>query len=268
MNRSLALKRRAGRVLGVARRPFADRSRRVVLLYHAVGGEPWAVSASAFEAQMSWLSTHARVVSLPALLQRGRESSDALTCAITFDDGYESVHGRALPVLRSLGFPAVVYLTTAAIDEARNLSSDTFPGLYPGNRMLDWTQVDDLARAGIAIGSHLRRHVDLTRLEEAAAREELSGSKQDIERRLSRPCEDFSYPWGRHDRRARRWVEEAGFKTAAAGVHGSLTGRTDPIAIPRLDVRAEYELADFQAIVRGDWDFLGGWQTMKGLISG
>jgi hypothetical protein len=40
-------------------------------------------------------------------------------------------------------------------------------------------------------------------------------------------------------------------------MHGPPTSNSDPYALPRIDVRDEYELRDFADVVTGRWDFLG-----------
>ena len=75
-------------VLSAGSPPAAEKTRCfVVLMYHAVGKSFHCVSPDAFEAHMSYLKAHARVISLDAMLNgQCRHSTAPLTCAITFDD--------------------------------------------------------------------------------------------------------------------------------------------------------------------------------------
>lgn len=257
MNR-LEWKRRCGRAWRATHSHSASRSQ--VLLYHSFGASPWAVSPADFAAQMQYLSEHFDVVPLAQLLTQAH--GGRTRCAITFDDGYESVFQIALPILRQVGFPATLYLTTDAIAERDNLSSGDFPGLYPGDRMLNWTQAMALADGGVSIGSHLMEHRAVTELAPQQASVQLAGSKQKIEQRLGTPCEDFSYPWGRYHRASLDWVQAAGYHTAVTGLHYPWKSGGDPLLIPRMDIRREYSLEDFAAILCGDWDYLGWWQSI------
>ena len=45
-----------------------------------------------------------------------------------------------------------------------------------------------------------------------------------------------------------------------------MTDQSDPTALPRIDVRAEYELADFVQVVKGAWDYLGAKQRLARAI--
>ena len=58
-------------------------------------------------------------------------------------------------------------------------------------------------------------------------------------------------------------VQAAGYRYAAAAVHGAVRTGFDRYAIPRINVQRDYSIADFAAIVRGDWDFLGWWQQLQ-----
>lgn len=70
-----------------------------------------------FEWQMQVLADNFNVLPLEqaiAQLRSGRMPPRAVS--ITFDDGYRSTHDLALPVLRRLGLPATVFITTGFID--------------------------------------------------------------------------------------------------------------------------------------------------------
>jgi hypothetical protein len=52
-------------------------------------------------------------------------------------------------------------------------------------------------------------------------------------------------------------VKDAGYASAVSGLHGPVTSAADVYALPRIDIRAEYELRDFADVVTGRWDYLG-----------
>jgi peptidoglycan/xylan/chitin deacetylase (PgdA/CDA1 family) len=64
------------------------------------------------------------------------------------------------------------------------------------------------------IGSHTRTHPYLSRRSFSGQREEISGGREDLERRIGRPVRYFAYPGGDYDERTLRAVREA--KLAAA----------------------------------------------------
>ena len=179
----------------------------LVLCYHAVS-ERWpaalAIAPRHLEEHVSMLADRGyRGVTFHEAVA-GAQTPKAL--AITFDDAYRSVIELALPILSGAGFPATVFAPTAFIGKDE-------PMAWPGvDQWLDnehreelvpmsWEELDRLAQAGWEIGSHTRSHPRLPTLDPAALDAELQESRQEIERRLGRPCHSLSYPYGDHDGR-------------------------------------------------------------------
>lgn len=256
-------KHRMKRLLGNFFQPnHIDSSRRLILIYHAVGNGPLAQVVNLFHAQVEWLLEHAQVVSLDSLLASS-SASQSLQVALTFDDGYRCLHRYVAPILNSYNLPATVYLTTAQISNDRPRFSNQSLGHYPGEEFLTWNEVADLFAQGWTIGSHGREHLDLTTLPEGELSDQLSISRDDIENRFGRPCRHFSYPWGRHNPVIEQVVREAGYAFAVAGNHAPLRADSNLLALPRIDIRREYDLNDFAAVVTGRWDYLGLLQRMR-----
>lgn len=259
--RALIWKRRLGRIWRGLPGSIST-PRILVLTYHSVGPLERSISIENFAAQMQFLKDRAQVVALAQLLSP-QPLPQGITCSVTFDDGYAAVYDHALPVLRSLGLTATVYLTAAAVGDENANGCLKDPGLFPEQPMLTWPQVRDLDRNGIRIGSHLNRHVDLTRLSREPALVELTSSRKRIEDHTGSHCSDLSYPWGRTSPQVAAWAQECGYRSAVTSRHGPVVPGTSPFAIPRLDVRPEYTLDDFRAIVEGDWDYLGIAQAFR-----
>lgn len=253
MNTStLQWKRRLGRSWGQwTVRP----DRKVILLYHSIGRHAPALGEERFREQMDWLAANARIVTLPDLLLP--DPAEGLQVAVSFDDGYASVHDAAAPVLRSHGASGTVYVNTGRMGDRTRHVSDASQGHYPQDAFMLWDEVAALHRAGWIIGSHGVEHLDLTVAEPSVAQRELRESREHIEARLGIPCQHFAYTWGRFTPRLQELVKQAGYASAVAGLHGALTPRSDGFALPRIDVRAEYELSDFISVVTGAWDYLG-----------
>ena len=259
---ALSWKRRLGRMRGLL--PQLP-NRRLVLLYHSVGGSPWAIAEGEFRAQVSWLVRYAKVEDLDALLQD--DTTLGLRVAITFDDGYASLAASAAHILSDAGAAATVYLNTTLIDAAQGRRSDTESGHYPGETFLTWAEVRQLKELGWIIGSHGMEHLDLTVQPMVRVAAEPAGSRHAVEQSVSSPCRHFSYTWGRHTPALREAVRAAGYEFAAAAVHGPVPVSFDRFAFPRVNIHRDYTLEDFAAIVRGDWDFLGAWQTMRSRLA-
>lgn len=93
------------------------RRQAVIVMYHRVldpsAGLDFSqaglvVSTPTFERQLRMLARLLRIVPLPI----AAASTDAGICAITFDDGWADNLSQAFPVLRRLGLPATVFVTT------------------------------------------------------------------------------------------------------------------------------------------------------------
>lgn len=97
-----------------------NRDRAIIAMFHRFGADDrdGRVPAGIFDAQVSYLCAHYRVVPLSELcgrLRTGGRDARALA-AITIDDGYRDCHDVALPILRAHGAPATVFITTGFLD--------------------------------------------------------------------------------------------------------------------------------------------------------
>jgi peptidoglycan/xylan/chitin deacetylase (PgdA/CDA1 family) len=63
--------------------------------------------------------------------------------------------------------------------------------------IMNWDQVRGLARAGMDVESHGRRHRVLQTLDAATLEDELVGAREDLEAQLGRPVRVIAYPVGR-----------------------------------------------------------------------
>jgi peptidoglycan/xylan/chitin deacetylase (PgdA/CDA1 family) len=115
------------------------------------------------------------------------------------------------------------------------------------DRTLPPDEMLEMSRKGIGFGSHTHTHQILTTISEASAREELRGSKVELELLLGRPCGVFAYPNGNWSPETRRVVEQAGFMRAVTTQCGAWTPTTDPLAIPRVNV-CEDNVVDMRGV--------------------
>ncbi len=125
--------RLAGRV-GLSSRVHQHRGGVATIIgYHSVGdplgvgGDPRMVLSPAdFGAQMEFLASKRRVVSLDALLATlaAGDAPARGTVVLTIDDGYRDTLTTALPILQRLGLPATVYLSGGFIGGSRVMPVD------------------------------------------------------------------------------------------------------------------------------------------------
>jgi peptidoglycan/xylan/chitin deacetylase (PgdA/CDA1 family) len=222
-----------------------------ILMYHQIDTPPvrgtpmrgMVVSPRRFAAQMRLLRRlgfHGLSMGelVPYLVgkRRGR------VVGITFDDGYLNTLEQALPVLKRHGFTATCYAVSQRVGCFNDW--DAAQGV-PQKPLMDAMQLRAWRAAGMEIGAHTRHHMDLTRLPDDAAREEIHQCRTELEAILDAPIEHFCYPYGRYTEREIRLVREAGFLTATTVRRGRAQPGNDLYALPRVLVAQATHLGQF-----------------------
>jgi len=259
---SLIWKRRIAKCYSACIRK--NNTRKIILLYHAVGNSPWAISTDTFRKQIQWLNQHCKITSLTKLLTMP-EQEDTIEVALTFDDGYACLYDTILPILQAENAVATVYINTDCIGQCEKTRKLSVPALghYPIETFLLWDEVRALEKLGWEIGSHGVNHVDLTQQDAETIKNELNYSKLTIQDVLQKECTHFAYTWGKHSKNLRQAVAAAGYRYAVAGHHAVFKKNNNLMALPRLNIEKNYSLHDFENITLGKWDFLGAIQRIK-----
>lgn len=89
--------------------------------------------------------------------------------------------------------------------------------------IMTWDQIRALAKAGMGVESHTRRHRVLQTLEPAMLEDELTGSRADLEAQLGRPVRVIAYPVGHRITREshiRRALAAAGYRIGLSNKTG------------------------------------------------
>lgn len=202
---------------------------RAVLTFHSIDdtGSVLSFPARAF----ATLLEHLLASGVPVLSYRAlHEASTGV--AITFDDGLRSVADHALPVLRDLGLPSHLFLTTGSVGRDNRWPSQ--PATVAALPMMDWTAVEACAAAGMTIENHTSTHPDLRSLPAAAVAAECAAADAAIERRVGRRPSLFAYPYGHLDETVRRVVAER-YDAAFTTELGCLPAQPDCHRLPRID---------------------------------
>lgn len=225
-----------------------------ILMYHSVAAagsaafRRYTVAPGEFAAQMGILAglgyRTVTVAELARLRRLGRVPPR--TVALTFDDGYADFHRAALPVLRSHGFTATVYMATGFAGATSAGLDDFDDGDRP---MLSWSQLAEAASEGIECAAHTVTHPELTTLPVRRMGAELRDSRREMEDRLGRPVTTLAYPFGYHDRRVRAAAEAAGYAAACAVDDLTSGASDDAFALPRLTVTPGLGAAGFAALL-------------------
>lgn len=232
-----------GRVLFASRvYKLSGAERGVVVAFHRVNdmADPsgLTVSSEMFERFCLFFARYFEVVSLRQFVDQleMRQSVEGLL-AITFDDGYRDNYEIAAPILKRLRLPATFFVTTEFIGTDFVPPWDQEAGLsFP---WMNWDQVRALHRDGFEIGAHTRRHVDLGKVTGDRAREEIQGSRADLEGKLGSASLLFAYPFGQANQITesnRELVKAAEFRCCCSCFGGMNMKSTDPFAIQRVPI--------------------------------
>lgn len=227
-----------------------------ILAYHSVSRDPppWigslSVTPAAFRRHLKLIAeagaTVLRVSDFVDAIVRGSGLPER-PVLVTFDDGFADFRREAWPALREAGFVATLYVTTGFLEGLHRASGATRP---PGP-WLDWDALPGLREQGVEIGGHSRTHPHLDTLSAEAARREIEGCKEVLERLLQAPVRSFAYPHGFHSRSVRDLVRESGFDSACAVKNRLSSSDDDPLALARLTVRSATTPAELAAWLSG-----------------
>jgi peptidoglycan/xylan/chitin deacetylase (PgdA/CDA1 family) len=134
---------------------------------------------------------------------------------------------------------------------------------------LDRAGLRQLAAAGMSIGAHSLSHPILARASEELAWQEISESRNVLEKTLGQTVWAFGYPFGNAATvtgRDLRLAEQAGFRCAfvntGGGFGAKITGakindaKISKFALPRVHVTADMSLFEFEAHISGFYRFL------------
>lgn len=241
-----ALTRGIAETVSLLQRGQAPRAGLRVLMYHSVGSRAigdtrgiYGIAPGLFKQQMTALALH-EDLACAALDTPGMAPSRV---AITFDDGYRDNLHVAAPILLEHRLPFTVFVCSGFLRDTR------------GN-FLSPAELRELAALpGATIGSHGATHTPLTRLDDAALREELVASKTALEDLTGRCVDAISYPHGAVDRRVRAAAAAAGYALGACSRFDINADDRDPLLLCRTDIHADDGLRVFNQKLDGAWDW-------------
>src|SRR5919199_1925891 len=168
---------------------------RATLTYHSIdpSGSCISVDLGTFRQHVRWLASgRVRVVPLDEL---PRLPAEADAVALTFDDGFANFASLAAPLLLAHGLPVTLFVVTARVG-----STNAWGGRaaleVPTLPLLDWDALGRLAERGVRLGAHGRHHRRLATATDAEVVDEVCGSAEDLEARMSTRPTAFAYPYG------------------------------------------------------------------------
>ncbi len=250
---------------------LAGRSFMAILLLHRVTDEipedSLTMSTRGFRALCRMLQRRFRVVRLGDVVRILNEGQrpPRRTVAITFDDCYRD-NLVAARTLAEFGLPACFFIPTGFVGTEHTFEWDRTLKKMPN---LSWADVEEMARLGHEIGSHTVSHVDMGKVSDDQARDELVQSKKTIEARLHRPVRWFAYPFGgRANFKAERLplVYEAGYEACFSGFGGFVTSAHKGQVLPRENVPSFSSLINLELHLTGCLDWFYAVKRRVGLV--
>jgi len=220
----------------------SDSLRAPILVYHSVAPTHEGQTAeqrlldvdpATFQRQMSYLEQNKyTVISLSTLVDalQGHGSLPARPVVITFDDGWLTQYQNALPILEQMHFTATFFVITRQVGQ--------------GSMYMNLDDLKALQAAGMTIASHSRTHPNLVGVSDSQLRDEVAGSRQDLQKMLGITTELFAYPYGSWNKRVASAVKAAGYGAARAYPGGSWNDVTDRFALH--SVLATDDMAAFE----------------------
>lgn len=107
----------------------------------------------------------------------------------------------------------------------------------PGHYILSWNALRQLARDGVTLGAHTRRHPLVNRIMPEEARAEAVSSRQDLAREIGQVLPIFAYPSGGFNNEVVQLLREEGFElgfTTERGINDM--SKVDKLQLKRINV--------------------------------
>jgi peptidoglycan/xylan/chitin deacetylase (PgdA/CDA1 family) len=241
-------------------RATVDYRRPRILMYHMVcEPRPGAqfnklrVPPARFEEQLRWLRDRGwHFAPMSALEEPG--ALPPHTVVLTFDDGYQDNLLNADPLLEKYGACATLYLVEDRFD--RDWSSDKKAHHDSGELMREPKLSDAQLEAMLAsgrweLGGHTRTHANLSKLDAAARRQEIAGSRERLRARFGVALSSFAYPFGIYGPEDVEAAREAGFRTAVTTQEGIAEDLVaEALELPRVKVSGRDNLFAFRLRLR------------------
>ena len=208
-----------------------------ILMYHKVDPTPgsegeFSITPHRFEQEMDWLADngfHAVTLHQVWLYWQGQWALPANPIVISFDDGFPGQVTYAAPILKELGWPAVLNVVVAYIGEHGILTPE---------------DIRTLIGDGWEIDSHTRTHPILTQVSASRLWHEVNDSRTALQHMFNIPVDFFCYPGGAWNAQVVAAVKQAGY-LGATGVQQGPADPSDMYVLDRIHVYGTNVLSTF-----------------------
>jgi peptidoglycan/xylan/chitin deacetylase (PgdA/CDA1 family) len=221
-----------------------DQARVPVLMYHYVSELPpnpdryrrdLTVLPENFEAQLQYLADAGyRPITLSDMYLHFTQGYPLpeKPIVLTFDDGYSDAYQVVFPLLLDYGFTATFFVLAT-------------PTHFESPDYMTWTQMKEMADAGMDIQAHGRDHVDLRNRSYDYLVYQILGIQEAIHYHTGRLPRFFCYPSGQYDADVVAVLKSAGYWGAVTTQWGVEHTPDNMFEMPRVRIRGADTLASF-----------------------
>ena len=208
----------------------------VILAYHHIATDTptsTSIAPDVFAQHLDYLDSNGfNVWPLVQILDAlaDNEPLPPRTVALTFDDAYESVYTTAWPALKLRNYPFTVFVATDPIDQH----------LSP---YMSWSQLRELAEAGVAMGNHGAAHIHPHNVTYAEFRDDIEQAQERLKSETGVTPRVYAYPYGEFDDELSQIVRTQDLFGVGqqSGVAGS---RVNLGTVPRFPISPNYSSPD------------------------
>jgi peptidoglycan/xylan/chitin deacetylase (PgdA/CDA1 family) len=204
-----------------------------VLFYHhiqnmdvakAAGQQNLTVATDIFISQMHYLKDHGYITlatnSLTDFFDKGVPVPQT-GVILTFDDGYTDFYVNVVPILRELGFKAVLALPT---------------GLVGNPGYLTWDEISQAASSGVEVINHTWSHANLATNNKDLVQREVVTAEEQLMQRGYNANKALVYPYGGYNDYAVSFLQSKGYTLAFTTVLGSTLCKQHRLTLPRIRI--------------------------------
>lgn len=141
---------------------------------------------------------------------------------VTFDDGYLSDYEIVYPLINKLKVKATFFINPC------NIGKSGF---------LTWNMVQEMSNSGLLIGSHGYNHSNMLKLTKNDAKREFVMSRRIIEKKIGKPVNNFSFPYGKFNQDLVNLAFDCGYVRCFISKHGVINSYED--IIPRNSINSK-----------------------------
>jgi peptidoglycan/xylan/chitin deacetylase (PgdA/CDA1 family) len=223
-------------------------------MYHSVSTIPdgpmraFAVPPDLLREQLTALTGAGyRLVGLSEALDLLDAGDLTPTVALTFDDGYVDFLEHGVGVLAETGARATLYPSVGHLGGPADWLGAQAAAFGP---VMTWSQLGEVAAAGVEIGNHGLHHYPLDVLSAGQLDREIRESHDRLTGTLGRPVRSFAYPHGYNSPKVRAAVARYGHTNACEVGRSLHRNGSDRFAVSRLMATPDHPGADLVELVR------------------